>query len=143
MQHDPWKAVAAIGAALFAAQPAEAREVRSLHDIPWYQAHDSVRAVTIDACRKDHALGRLPDCANAETAETRVWAERASQGGKAGWQPGQPLPDDYLTQPSYWAANGLQRVGVLGACEQRVTMWPADVCQAARAGASMSNARKF
>lgn len=108
-----------VGAALLVraghnARAAEPPRGRSLHDIPWYVAHPEERRVTLQLCRNDHALGRLPDCANAETAETRLWERRARQQSVTGGR--SRSPNETLQDPTYWAQNRLTRAGALAQC---------------------------
>ena len=124
------------------AQPA------SLHDIPWYMAHDAARAATLKLCRSDHRFARDVDCANAETAEDRLWSQRAAGGAQPGTrtQPGgrprsSPL-DDILLSPTYWAENRLARIGTLAECKTALTRYPPDVCAAARQGEGLDAARR-
>ena len=118
------------------AQPA------SLHDIPWYMAHDAARAATLKLCRSDHRFARDVDCANAETAEDRLWSQRAAGGAQPGGRPRPSTLDDILLSPTYWAENGLSRVGVLASCKNPVTRYAPDVCAAARQGEALAAARR-
>ena len=59
----------------------------SLHDIPWYMAHDAARAATLKLCRNDHSFARNVDCAKAETAEDRLWSQRAAGGSQPQGRP--------------------------------------------------------
>ena len=124
------------------AQPA------SLHDIPWYMAHDAARAATLKLCRSDHRFARDVDCANAETAEDRLWSQRAASGAQPGTrtQPGgRPRPtlfDDTVLSPTYWAENRLARIGKLAGCNKPVPTSLPDVCAAARQGEALDAARR-
>ena len=124
------------------AQPA------SLHDIPWYMAHDAARAATLKLCRSDHRFARNVDCANAETAEDRLWSQRAAGGAQPGRQAqpgGRPrltLFDDTLLSPTYWAENRLARTGTLAACKNPAAGYAPDVCAAARQGEAIDAARR-
>lgn len=129
-------ATVALAAGLIAPVPARAK---ALHDIVWYMGHDRARAATLDLCRGDHSFALDPDCANAESAENRLWAERASKG--AGGSPRGRLPRsprDILASPTYWAENGLARIGALAACRTPGTEYRPEQCAAARRGDAMA-----
>ena len=119
------------------AQPA------SLHDIPWYMANDAARAATLKLCRNDHRFARDVDCANAETAEDRLWSQRAAKGGQQSQgRSRSSVFDDDLLSPQYWADNRLTRIGVLASCKNRVTIYQPDVCAAAQQGDTLDAARR-
>lgn len=82
---------------------ATAGTTRSLHDVPWYEAHDAARIATLKLCQSDEAYGRLPDCANAERAADGVMY------GKDGTQ-------DFLNDPEYWSQNRLAHATALAQC---------------------------
>ncbi len=116
---------------------------RSLHDIPWYVAHDRARVATLNLCRSDHRFSRDVDCANAETAATVEWGNRTGRGTQA--RPGSPrvlTPEQMLTSPAYWAENRMARIGALANCRGALPL-PADDCVAALQGEAMdSRARR-
>lgn len=93
----------ALALAAFIALPlvAKAGAPRSLHDVPWYEAHDAARIATLKLCHSDEAYGRLPDCANAE---------RAADGVMYG------KDRDFLNDPEYWSQNRLARANALAQC---------------------------
>ena len=116
--------------------PARA-QTQAAHDIPWYMANDRTRAATIALCRNDHSFERDAYCANAETAENRLWAERASAAAR-GVAPS-PRPDrlpekpgDILRSTTYWLQNPLSRIGTLAACRTPGTSMTPEQCAAAR-----------
>lgn len=114
--------------------PAQA-QTQAAHDISWYMANDRARAATIAMCRSDHSYDRDADCANAETAENRLWAERASAAAGGTVPPRGRLPDkpgDILRSTTYWLQNPLSRIGTLAACRNPVTNMTPEQCAAAR-----------
>lgn len=116
---------------------------KSLHDIPWYMANNAARAATINLCRSDHRFARDVDCLNAETAEDRLWGQRAASGALPGQrqvQKGGGLFDD-LISPQYWAANRLARIGVIAACKHPPSVYTPDVCAAAQQGDALDTRR--
>jgi len=116
---------------------------KSLHDIPWYMANNAARAATINLCRSDHRFARDVDCLNAETAEDRLYGQRAARAGQV--SPGRSRSsvfDDDLLSPQYWADNRLARIGTLGECKTALTRFPPDVCAAARQGDALDAARR-
>lgn len=128
-------AVVASGASAQSAPPPP----RSLHDIPWYVAHDRARVATLNLCRSDHRFSRDIDCANAESAATVEWGNRTGRGTPA--RRGSPrvlTPDEMLTSPTFWAENPLARFSALTNCVGAYPP-PADECAAARQGAAMSS----
>ena len=102
---------AAIPAAILvmAASGASARDARSLHNIPWYLAHPAERAAVMALCRTDFAIGKHPDCANAEAAATLAWANDLRQDRI-------PTPEEVLSDPAYWQTNKIARAGAVAAC---------------------------
>ena len=132
-----------LGGALAAAHG----QARSLHDIPWYMANNAARAATIKLCRSDHRFARDVDCLNAETAEDRLWGQRAANGALPGQRLAQgrspsSMLDDVLLSPQYWADNRLARIGTLAECKTALTRYPPDVCAAARQGDALDAARR-
>ncbi len=120
---------------------------RSLHDIPWYMANNAARAATINLCRSDHRFARDVDCLNAETAEDRLWGQRAAKGALPGQKLAQgrspsSMLDDVLLSPQYWADNRLARIGTLAECKTALTRYPPDVCAAARQGDALDGTRR-
>lgn len=117
-------------------------QTTSLHDIPWYMEHNAARSATLNLCRSDHRFSRDVDCANAETAEDRLWGQRAAQGALPGQRQTRPgaSPFSDLVSPSYWAANKLARLGALAGCNRPVPTVQPDVCAAARQGDAMAGA---
>ena len=109
---------------------------RSLHDIPWYMANHAARAATINLCRSDHRFARDVDCLNAETAEDRLYGQRAARTGQLPPQgrSRRSAFDDDLLSPQYWANNRLTRMGVLASCRNPPTVYTPDVCAAAQRG---------
>jgi len=91
--------------AAFIALPlaAKAGTPRSLHNVPWYEAHDAARVATLKLCHSDEAYGRLPDCANAERAADGVMYGKGGSG-------------DFLNDPEYWSENRIARAGALAQC---------------------------
>ncbi|MGE3280021.1 MAG: EexN family lipoprotein [Alphaproteobacteria bacterium] len=65
--------------------------------IPWFEAHPAERSAVLKRCRDDHRLGRSALCANAETAETRVYRRRLA-----------PIPHD-PDPPSAMVREGARR----------------------------------
>ena len=122
-------------------------QATSLHDIPWYMAHDAARSATLNLCRNDHRFARDADCLNAETAEDRLWGQRAARGRQQAQAQPQGRPrssmfDDDLLSPQYWADNRLARTGTLAECKTTLTRYPPDVCAAARQGDALDTARR-
>jgi len=116
---------------LLAGSSAPVRAQSSLHDIPWYMAHDAARAATTKLCQSDHRFAHDVDCANAETAETKLWGQRSAKSAFGD-----------LTSPQYWAANRFSRIGVLSACRHPPSVYTPDVCAAAQQGDGMDTARR-
>ncbi len=119
---------------------------KSLHDIPWYMANNAARSATINLCRSDHRFARDVDCLNAETAEDRLWGQRAANGALPGQKQAQgrarsSVFDDDLLSPQYWANNRLVRQGTLVSCNRPVPIVQADVCAAARQGDALDTRR--
>lgn len=79
--------------------------------IPWFVAHPEARQEAVRLCRDDHRriAGRDtgPICANAEAAETRLYARRQ----------GAALRD--LDTPEWWSRNTALRASALAACNRR------------------------
>jgi len=130
-QHLVATALGAFGL-LLAGSFAPVRAQSSLHDIPWYMTHDAARAATTKLCQSDHRFAHDVDCANAETAETRLWGQRSAKAAQF----------DDQTSPQYWAANRLLRIGVLAACRHPPSVYMPDVCAAAQQGDSMDTAKR-
>lgn len=87
-------------AAALARQPA-------LHDIPWYQANDRVRRVTLQMCHQNASLQNASDdCENAERAEATAVFKGTNLH-----------PLNYLYNPAYWSQNPIARSGELTACD--------------------------
>ena len=115
----------------------------SLHDIPWYMANNAARAATIKLCRSDHRFARDVDCLNAETAEDRLYGQRASRAGQLSQgRSRSSLFDDDLLSPKYWADNRLARIGTLAECKTALTRFPPDVCAAAQQGDALDTAKR-
>jgi hypothetical protein len=120
---------------------------KSLHDIPWYMANNAARAATINLCRSDHRFARDVDCLNAETAEDRLWGQRAANGALPGQKQAQgrsrsSVFDDDLLSPQFWADNRLTRIGALASCKHPPTVYTPDVCAAAQQGDALDAARR-
>jgi len=133
-----------LGSALGDASATYGQATTSLHDISWYMSHDAARSATLNLCRNDHRFARDADCLNAETAEDRLWGQRAARGAAPGQrqvQKGGGLFDE-LTSPQYWANNRLLRSGTLAGCNKPVPTEQPDVCAAARQGDAMDAARR-
>ena len=118
----------------------------SLHDIPWYMANNAARAATIKLCRSDHRFARDTDCLNAETAEDRLWGQRAANGALPGQRLAQgrsrsSVFDDDLLSPQFWANNRIVRQGTLAGCNRPVPTEQPDVCAAARQGDALDTRR--
>lgn len=143
---------AAFAASAFAfcvpgATPAEAVE----RDIAWYMSRPGARAAVLDACRADHRVTAASpaECANAETAETRLWGAKAARragvaplpAAPAG-RPGRTLsPGEMLRSAEFWATNHLARVGALAACRVPGNAYSPQECAAARRGAAIAAAK--
>ena len=144
----PAAAAGGLGVLLAGAFTAAHGQRAALHDIPWYMTHDAARAATLNLCRSDHSFARDVDCANAETAEDRLWSQRAARGPQPGGrqQPGRQTRtspvDDILLSPTYWAENRLARIGTLAECRTALTRYPPDVCAAARQGEALDTAKQ-
>jgi len=109
---------------LLAGSSAPVHGQSSLHDIPWYMAHDAARAATTKLCQSDHRFAHDVDCANAETAETKLWGQRSAK-----------FAFSDMTDPHYWAAQPrLGRSGILAGCNRPVPTYTPEVCAAARQG---------
>jgi len=118
-------------------------QATSLHDIPWYMGHDAARLATLNLCRNDHRFARDADCLNAETAEDRLYGQRAARKGQlAQGRSRSSVFDDDLLSPKYWADNRLARIGTLAECKTALTRYPPDVCAAARQGDALDAARR-
>ncbi len=116
---------------------------RPLHDIPWYMANPAARAATINLCRTDHRFARDVDCLNAETAEDRLYGQRAAKAGQLPQgQSRSSVFDDDLLSPQYWADNRLVRLGALVSCKKPVTIYPPDVCAAIQRGDALDATRR-
>lgn len=88
-----------VPAAALAKQPA-------LHDIPWYQANDHARRVTLQMCHQNASLQNASDdCENAERAESTAVFKGTNRH-----------PLNYLYNPAYWSQNPIARTGELTAC---------------------------
>jgi hypothetical protein len=127
-----------------------ARAQASLHDIPWYEAHDGARAATLRICRNDAAYARMPDCENAELAQNR--ADNRARLGAA--SPGSPRTrsgrvqtlDEMLSDPAHYD-NAVTRAVALGNCAHPENLAPGmrprpEECAAARAAEAQAAARK-
>lgn len=122
-----WTALAALLAVSGVAEAAPARRT-----IPWYMSHQSERAATIAACRDDATYARSPDCANAEMAETRLWAGRARNGAPAASRRQSLI--EALNSPDLYS-NRMFRTATLANCRAGNPMMTARECGvAARAG---------
>lgn len=86
--------------------PASARSKPAEHSIPWFMANPATRQATIRACRDDFRIARNPVCANAEAAETRVYALKV-------------LPFQELNSPGYWQGNPGMMAALRTACARR------------------------
>ena len=118
-------------------------QATSLHDIPWYMANNGARAATLNLCRNDHRFARDTDCLNAETAEDRLFGQRAARNGQlAQGRSRSSVFDDDLLSPRYWADNRLARIGTLAECKTALTRYPPDVCAAARQGDALDSGRR-
>ncbi len=117
--------------------PVRAQGTTSLHDIPWYAAHPAERNAILKFCQSDHRFARNLDCLNAETGGTQAWGEESAR--RAGLRGG---PFDDLTNPQYWANNGLSRIAALASCAHPPTVYDRDTCAAARQGAAIAAARR-
>ncbi len=143
MRRLPAILLGSFGLLLCGASVAAHGQARSLHDIPWYMANNAARSATLNLCRNDHRFARDADCLNAETAEDRLYGQRAARGvglGQTQAQKGGGLFDD-LTSPQYWAANRAGRQGLLVGCNRPVPTVQADVCAAARQGDALDTRR--
>jgi len=118
-------------------------QATSLHDIPWYMGHDAARSATLNLCRNDHRFARDADCLNAETAEDRLYGQRAARKGQlAQGRSRSSVFDDDLLSPKYWADNRIVRLGTLAGCNRPVPTVQPDVCAAARQGDTLDAARR-
>lgn len=70
----------AVVVALIGVVPVGGASAQARRDVAWYVANAADRAATLRSCRGDLSFARSPDCANAEMAETRLWARRAREG---------------------------------------------------------------
>jgi len=116
---------------------------KSLHDIPWYMANNAARAATINLCRSDHRFARDVDCLNAETAEDRLYGQRAARAGQV--SPGRSRSsvfDDDLLSPQFWADNRLSRIGAIASCRNHPAFYGPAVCAAIQQGDALDTARK-
>lgn len=102
-------------------------EARVLHDVPWYEAHDTARKATVQLCESDARIANLPDCNNAEAAAA------GAMFGK-----GNPEADlNILFDPKYWAANRVARDDAWAQCRAgKGLMLP--YCSAIRASFALS-----
>lgn len=113
------------------AQAATARR-----DVPWYMSNPVPRAATLAACRNDLTHARNPDCANAEMAETRLWAKRARDGAPAVPVIRVRVPGarrnliDALNDPATYG-NRMFRIATLANCRAGSRMVTARECAAA------------
>ena len=114
----------------------------SLHDIPWYMAHDAARTATLNVCRSDHRFSHDVDCANAETATDRLWGQRAAGGAAPGQAHGSSSLFGDLVSPQYWADNRLNRIGVIASCKAHIAFYKPETCAAAQQGDALDNARR-
>lgn len=115
------------------AAAAGAEEVR---DIPYFMRSPEARAATLKVCRNDHRYDRAPECANAASAEDRLWAMRLRAGtsNQAGVHAA-PNLDTFQLSPSYWARTRLARRATLATCRLHPGMvYPPKVCAAAEQG---------
>lgn len=105
-------------------------------DIPYFMRSPTERAATLKLCRDDHRYDRRPECANAASAEDRLWAMRQRAGTPE--QPGSravPNLDTFQLSPTYWARSRLARRATLATCRLHPGMaYPAKVCAAAEQG---------
>ncbi len=127
-------AVAALGASA-----AHAQTILTTRDIPYFMRSPEARAATLKLCRNDHRFDRSPDCANAASAEDRLWELRLRAGAPApaGVQR-VPSLDTWQLSPTYWAQNRLARKSTLVTCRNHPgMMYPAKVCAAAEQGDTM------
>lgn len=105
------------------------------HDVPWYANHDYDRRVTLEACRTDHRFDRLPDCQNAQTAETWAWERKTRQPPPAALRR-IPTPGEVLDNPQYYAGNRWALAGTLARCASPYRWGLTESeCAAARTGA--------
>lgn len=81
------------------------------YSIPWFVQNHAARQEAILMCRDDHRLTAStrqgPICANAEKAETRLYADR------------QALSLRDLDSPLWWSQNTSLRQSTLTACSRR------------------------
>lgn len=111
-------------------------QAQVVRDIPYFMRSPQERAATLKLCRDDHRYDRRPECANAATAEDRLWAMRQRAGTPE--QPGgraAPNLDTFQLSPTYWARTRLARRATLATCRLHPGMaYPAKVCAAAEQG---------
>lgn len=141
----------AVAAMAAACPPVHAQNGGVLHDIPWYEAHDAARVVTLRMCRDDARLARLPDCENAELAQNRVEArgrDGASPAGSARtrWTGRSQTIEEMLSDPAHYD-NAVTRAVTLGNCARPENLTPGmrprpEFCAAARAAEAAAAARK-
>lgn len=142
-RHSAATALGGLGFLLGGALAAAHGQPASQHDIPWYMANNAARAARINLCRSDHRFARDVDCLNAETAEDRLYAQRAARAGQLPQRGSRSSAfDDDLVSPQYWADNRLARIGTLAECKTALTRYPPDVCAAARQGDALDTARR-
>ena len=134
-------AVCVMSAVVSSSASAQSSLSPALHDIPWYQAHGAAREATTRLCHSDHSYRHNVDCMNAETAGTLDWGRRsanAARGASNSPRHGNDLFPQ-LSDPSYWAQNGLARFGVIAACNNPTPGYAPSTCAAARQGAALAN----
>lgn len=81
------------------------------YSVPWFVDHPASRQRHIQACRNDYRLVQDatmgPICANAEAAETRIYARRLSSSFNE------------LDTAQWWNARPAMRAGLMQACARR------------------------
>jgi hypothetical protein len=100
-------------------------------DVRFYMDRPDVLRQTLEVCHSNTAYSVLADCLNAERAASGILAQQHRQAVRA--------TRNRLMDPSWWAANPVQREATLMQCRRR---GPDDnlalpYCQVAAAGALM------
>ena len=136
MRHTPLRTLPALLCAVVALGLPGAVVAQEVRDIPYFMRSPEARAATLKLCRNDHRYDRAPECANAASAEDRLWAMRLRAGVPE--QTGAravPNLDTFQLSPTYWARTRLARRATLATCRPHPGMaYPAKVCAAAEQG---------
>ncbi len=139
MRHTALRALPALLCAVVALGLSSAAGAQEVRDIPYFMRSPDARAATLKLCRNDHRYDRAPECANAASAEDRLWELRLRAGVATPAGAGRvPSLDTWQLSPTYWAQNRLARKSTLVTCRNHPgMMYPARVCAAAEQGDTM------